>query len=184
MEKPSKGNILIANRRVSAMNEKELALFRQSHLGFIFQSYNLLPQMSALENTALPLCFGGVDKKTRNKAAAAILKKVGLENRMHHYPGQMSGGQQQRVGIARALVNRPAVIFADEPTGNLDSKTKVEILNLIRSFATRYNQTIIMVTHDPQTAEYADHTVHLLDGKIVKEEFFDRKDKTEAKASV
>lgn len=171
MEKPTRGTIVIAGQKVSSMNEKELALFRQNHTGFVFQAYNLIPSLNALENTALPLVFAGVEEKKRKKLASAMLKQVGLEGRMNHYPGQMSGGQQQRVGIARAFVSQPDVIFADEPTGNLDSKTRVEIMEMIRRFARKLGKTIVLVSHDAQMASYADHTITLLDGKIIREEY-------------
>lgn len=173
MEKPSYGVVEIAGTLVSSLSEKELALFRQKHTGFIFQAYNLLPGLDALQNVALPLVFQAVPLKVRNQMAAAMLKQVGLENRLHHFPSQMSGGQQQRVGIARAFITRPDVIFADEPTGNLDSKTRIEVMDMMHRFSRALKQTIILVTHDPEMAAYADHTVQLLDGKIVKETFAD-----------
>ena len=132
LEKPTYGEIRIGGVPVSRLNEDELARFRQEHIGFIFQSYNLLPSMTITENVALPLMFRGVDKATRERAAESILKRVGLSHRLRHYPGQISGGQQQRAGIARAFVNRPAVVFADEPTGNLDSKTSLEIMQMMK----------------------------------------------------
>ena len=141
----------------------------QRHLGFIFQSYNLLPGCTAAENVALPLMFKGVSKKTRDKVARELLRRVGLEKRADHYPGQMSGGQQQRVGIARAFVTRPQVIFADEPTGNLDTKTTEEVMKVIQNFAREFHQTIIMVTHDPEMAVYADRIIHMVDGNIIED---------------
>ncbi len=171
LEKPTRGGIRMNGTVISSLNESELAKFRQKNLGFIFQAYNLLPSMTALENTAMPLMFQGINKKTRNKAASYMLKQVGLANRMGHYPNQMSGGQQQRVGIARAFVAKPAIILADEPTGNLDSKSSKEVMDMIQAFAHRYHQTIVLVSHSPDAAKYADHIVHLFDGRIVKEEF-------------
>ena len=147
----------------------QLAAFRQKHIGFVFQSYNLLPFMNAVENVAMPLMFRGDGKRDRTRKAVAMLKKVGLGNRLKHYPRQMSGGQQQRVGIARAFVARPDVVFADEPTGNLDSKTTIEVMDMIKSFARKYNQTIVLVTHDPELAQYADRIVTLVDGRIVSD---------------
>ena len=144
-------------------------IFGTSGSGFVFQSYNLLPFMTAIENVAMPLMFRGESKRKRTKKAVAILKKVGLGNRLKHYPRQMSGGQQQRVGIARAFVAKPDVVFADEPTGNLDSKTTIEVMEMIKSFARRFNQTIVLVTHDPEMAQYADRIITLVDGRIVKE---------------
>ncbi|TPF86213.1 hypothetical protein BW13_06890 [Bifidobacterium sp. UTCIF-37] len=167
MEKPTRGGVRIGGVVVSALDENELAAFRQRHLGFVFQSYNLLPNLNAVENVAMPLMFRGVPKERREAAARGILKRVGLGKRLTHYPTQMSGGQQQRVGIARAFVARPEVVFADEPTGNLDSKTKVDVMEMICSFARDLNQTIVLVTHDDNMAQYADRIVTLLDGRVV-----------------
>ena len=152
MEKPTKGGVRIAGVPISRLDERQLAEFRQKHLGFVFQSYNLLPNLNAIENVAMPLMFRGVPKRKRETIARAMLKRVGLGKRMNHYPAQMSGGQQQRVGIARAFVTRPQVVFADEPTGNLDSKTKTEVMDMICSFARDFNQTIVLVTHDDNMA--------------------------------
>ena len=167
MEKPTHGGVRIGGVPVSKLDERELAAFRQKHLGFVFQSYNLLPNLNAIENVAMPLMFRGVPKRKRETIARAMLKRVGLGKRMNHYPTQMSGGQQQRVGIARAFVTRPQVVFADEPTGNLDSKTKTEVMDMICSFARDFNQTIVLVTHDDNMAQYADRIVTLLDGRII-----------------
>lgn len=167
MEKPTKGGVRITDVPISRLDERQLAEFRQKHLGFVFQSYNLLPNLNAIENVAMPLMFRGVPKRKRETIARAMLKRVGLGKRMNHYPTQMSGGQQQRVGIARAFVTRPQVVFADEPTGNLDSKTKTEVIDMICSFARDFNQTIVLVTHDDNMAQYADRIVTLLDGRII-----------------
>lgn len=167
MEKPTKGGVRITGVPISRLDERQLAEFRQKHLGFVFQSYNLLPNLNAIENVAMPLMFRGVPKRKRETIARAMLKRVGLGKRMNHYPTQMSGGQQQRVGIARAFVTRPQVVFADEPTGNLDSKTKTEVIDMICSFARDFNQTIVLVTHDDNMAQYADRIVALLDGRII-----------------
>ena len=137
-------------------------------MGFIFQSYNLLKTMNAVENVALPLSFRGVPKKIRNEKAKEYIKLVGLEKQMKHLANEMSGGQQQRVGIARALASDPQIIFADEPTGNLDSKTTKEILNLMQRIVREQNQTLIMVTHDNYIAQFADRQFHIVDGKIFK----------------
>lgn len=169
LESPTSGEVLIGNIPISKLSENDLALFRQKYLGFIFQSYNLMQTMTALENTALPLIFKGVDKKTREQSAKAILKTVGLSNRLNHYPNQMSGGQQQRVGIARAFITKPKIVFADEPTGNLDTKTTVEVMEMIKDFAKKYNQTIILVTHEPELAEYATRVITLADGEIISD---------------
>ena len=169
LEKPTFGDVFIRGGPINRLSERELAAFRQKHIGFVFQSYNLLPFMTAAENVAMPLMFRGESRRKRMKKAVAILKKVGLGNRLKHYPRQMSGGQQQRVGIARAFVAKPDVVFADEPTGNLDSKTTIEVMDMIKSFARRFNQTIVLVTHDPEMAQYADRIITLVDGRIVKE---------------
>ena len=145
-----------------------LVKFRREHVGFIFQSFNLLGTMNAIENVALPLTFRGVDKKIREAKAVEMLKLVGLPKHMKHRPNEMSGGQQQRVGVARALVLDPEIIFADEPTGNLDSKTSAEVLGLMRKVVTEKNQTMVMVTHDNHLAGFADRIFHIIDGKIVK----------------
>ena len=170
MEKPTKGQVFSRGKNISDMNEEELAAFRQEHMSFIFQSYNLLPSMTAVENVAMPLMFKGMDRKRREAMAEEMLKRVGLSHRLHHYPSQMSGGQQQRAGIARAFVSRPEVVFADEPTGNLDTKTTAEIMDMVMGFARRFNQTIILVTHDPGMSRYADRIVTLVDGIITGDE--------------
>ena len=170
MEKPTKGQVFIRGKNISDMNEEELAAFRQEHMSFIFQSYNLLPSMTAVENVAMPLMFKGMDRKRREAMAEEMLKRVGLSHRLHHYPSQMSGGQQQRAGIARAFVSRPEVVFADEPTGNLDTKTTAEIMDMVMGFARRFNQTIILVTHAPGMSRYADRIVTLVDGIITGDE--------------
>ena len=171
MEKPSAGEVRIGGVPISRLDEDQLAAFRQRHLGFVFQAYNLLPSMDATENVAMPLLFQGVTKKKREQAAVSMLKRVGLGHRLHHYPGQMSGGQQQRAGIARAFVARPSVIFADEPTGNLDTRTTKEVMEMILGFARQYNQTIVLVSHEPELAQYVDRIVTLVDGEIIKDEY-------------
>lgn len=168
LEKPTKGEIIFNNMHMEKMNENQLAKFRQQYVGFVFQSYNLLSTLTALENVTLPLIFNGIPKKKRNSIAMEMLKAVGLENRANHKPSQMSGGQQQRVSIARAFINRPQVVFADEPTGNLDTKTTYEMMDLITGLARKYNQTLIIVTHDLEISDYADRIVHISDGKIEK----------------
>ena len=168
LERPTKGNIKIKGKNIERMSENSLAKFRQRNIGFVFQSYNLLPALTALENVSLPLIFRGVGKKARNKRAKKLLEQVGLGTHLKHKPNQMSGGQQQRVGIARAFVGNPEIVFADEPTGNLDSKTTVEIMNLIIGLARENNQTLIIVTHDINIAKYADRIVYILDGNIEK----------------
>lgn len=169
LESPTSGEILIGNIPISKLSENDLAIFRQRYLGFIFQSYNLMETMTAAENTALPLMFKGIDKKTREQSAKSILETVGLSHRLNHYPSQMSGGQQQRVGIARAFITKPKIVFADEPTGNLDTKTTIEVMEMIKDFAHKYNQTIILVTHEPDLAEYATRVITLADGEIISD---------------
>ena len=167
LEHPSKGEIVIAGKHIEKLNEKQLVTFRRERVGFIFQSYNLIATMDAVENVALPLSFRGMGKARRAKRAKEYLKLVGLERFMTHMPNQMSGGQQQRVGIARALAVDPQIIFADEPTGNLDSKTTMEVLKLMQTIVRERNQTLVMVTHDTNLATYADRIIKIIDGKIV-----------------
>ncbi|MDE6470702.1 MAG: ABC transporter ATP-binding protein [Eubacterium sp.] len=166
LEKPTAGAVQIGKYRIDKLSEEQLAKFRQKFTGFIFQSYNLIPTMTALENVALPLTFKGVDKAEREKRAMEMLRLVGIENRSAHKPSEMSGGQQQRVGIARAFVTNPKVIFADEPTGNLDSRTTSEVMELITGLVHSQNQTLILVTHDSNVAKYADVTINITDGRI------------------
>ncbi len=170
LEKPTKGEVIISGQHLEKMNENQLVKFRRERVGFIFQSFNLLGTMNAIENVALPLTFRGVDKKTREGKAVKMLKLVGLPKHMKHRPNEMSGGQQQRVGVARALVLDPEIIFADEPTGNLDSNTSAEVLKLMRKVVQEQNQTMVMVTHDNHLAGFADRIFHIIDGKIVKVE--------------
>ena len=173
IEKLSSGQILIKGESIGGMSENKLSKFRQENLGFVFQSYNLIGSMTALENVELPLVFKRVRGGKRKKMARKILKQVGLGGRMRHKPKEMSGGQQQRVGIARAFVSKPDIVFADEPTGNLDSHTTIEVMELIKEMAEKNNQTIVMVTHDRKLSEYADKIIHILDGKIESVEIVD-----------
>ncbi len=166
IEKLTSGRIIIKGKNVSKMSENSLARFRQRYLGFVFQAYNLINSMTALENVEFPLVFKRVPLKKRRKQAKDMLEKVGLGSRLDHKPKEMSGGQQQRVGIARAFVAKPEIVFADEPTGNLDTKTTIEVMELIKQMARDNNQTIVMVTHDRSLAAYADKVIHILDGKI------------------
>ena len=168
LEKPTRGEIIFKGRNIEKMSEKKLAIFRQRYVGFVFQSYNLMPTLTALENTTLPLIFRRIPKRTRSKKAMQMLKAVGLADRWRHKPSQMSGGQQQRVSIARAFVNEPEIVFCDEPTGNLDTKTTVEMMNLICKMAKLYNQTLILVTHNLELSKYCDEVIHIRDGKIEK----------------
>lgn len=169
LEKPTRGEVWIKGKKISAMTEKQLAHFRQKNVGFVFQSYNLLQGMSAVENVALPLTFRGVNKKKRLRLAKEMLVAVGLGKRLRHKPSEMSGGQQQRVGIARAFVAKPDVVFADEPTGNLDTKTTREVMHLFLSFARKQQITIVLVTHDQNLARYADRIVTIVDGEVIKD---------------
>ncbi|MGN6713348.1 ABC transporter ATP-binding protein [Anaerocolumna jejuensis] len=166
IEKISGGQIIIKGKKIHKMSENNLARFRQRYLGFVFQSYNLIGSMTALENVEFPLIFKRVRTKQRRKMARDMLKQVGLETRLNHKPKEMSGGQQQRVGIARAFVASPEIVFADEPTGNLDTKTTMDVMKLIKMMAKQHNQTIVMVTHDRRLADFADRIIHILDGKI------------------
>ncbi len=174
LEKPTKGEIIIAGEHIETKSENQLVKFRREHIGFIFQSFNLMGTMNAVENVALPLTFQGVSKKERERRARKMVHLVGLDKYWDHRPNQMSGGQQQRVGVARALVVKPEIIFADEPTGNLDSNTSQEIMDLMRSVVKEHDQTLIMVTHDDHLASFADKIIRIKDGKII-----DMKDNTE-----
>ncbi|MCY6484858.1 ABC transporter ATP-binding protein [Clostridium aestuarii] len=177
LEKPSKGQIIIKKHHLEKMNEKQVTKFRQDYVGFVFQSYNLLPNLTALENVAMPLVFSGMANKKRNNIAKEMLSAVGLGDRLHHRPSQMSGGQQQRVSIARAFVSRPQIVFADEPTGNLDTKTTEEVMDLMSGMTQKHNQTLIMVTHDVETAVYADRVIYFRDGHVEKIEVNNNKHK-------
>lgn len=178
IEKASLGQIVIKGRNIHRMSEKGLAKFRQHYLGFVFQSYNLINSMTALENVELPLVFRRIKPKRRMKIAKDMLVKVGLGSRLRHKPKEMSGGQQQRVGIARAFVAKPEIVFADEPTGNLDTKTALEVMAIIKEMAKENNQTIVMVTHDYRLAGYADKIIHILDGDIQKIEKVEKEENT------
>ncbi|MCL1987884.1 MAG: ABC transporter ATP-binding protein [Firmicutes bacterium] len=166
LEKPTSGTILFRGKPLEKLTEAQLAIYRQRYVGFVFQSYNLLPTLTAIENVTLPLIFRKVPKKIRNLKAKEMLDAVGLANRGKHKPSELSGGQQQRVSIARAFVNNPEVIFADEPTGNLDTKTTIEMMDLITGIAREHNQTLLIVTHDLEIADYADQIVKIKDGNI------------------
>ena len=169
LERPTSGSVYIGRHRIDKMTERELTLFRQKFTGFVFQSYNLIPSLTALENVAMPLMFKGVGKQEREARALEMLRLVGLENRKNHRPFEMSGGQQQRVGIARAFVSNPRVIFADEPTGNLDSETTKNVMQLACGLVHENNSTMILVTHDNGVAEFADKIITIIDGKISNE---------------
>lgn len=166
LDKPTSGQIVVCGKHIEKLNERKVTLLRQKYMGFVFQSYNLLPNLTAIENVSLPLTFRGTRARKRHAAAAYMLEAVGLKNRMKHKPTQMSGGQQQRVGIARAFVARPKIVFADEPTGNLDSKTTTEVMEMMVRMARENNQTLIIVTHERDIAKYADKVYYMLDGMI------------------
>ncbi len=168
LEKPTKGEIVVAGTHIEHLNENELVRFRRDHVGFIFQAYDLIKSMNAVENVALPLIFRGEKKEKRIRLAKNMLKALGVEKISNHMPSEMSGGQQQRVGIARALVIHPEIIFADEPTGNLDSATAKDVLELMQRIVHDEKQTLVMVTHDGYLASFADRIIRIRDGRIVK----------------
>ena len=173
LDKPSSGSYLLNNRDVSQLNQDELADIRNHEVGFIFQSFNLLPRLSALANVMQPLIYRGIALKAREQAASAVLKRVGLGDRMHHLPNQLSGGQRQRVAIARALVTNPSILLADEPTGNLDSTTTADIMKLFDELHSEGN-TIVMVTHEPEIARHCHRVVRMQDGKLA-DDYFNKK---------
>ncbi len=166
LEKVTSGEVVISGKHLERMTQGELIVFRQRHIGFIFQSFNLMPYYTALENVALPLSFRGVPQMERLKRAKKMLDIVGLSTHLKHKPSELSGGQQQRVGIARALVSNPDIVFADEPTGNLDSATSDEVMRVIIDILREQKKTLVMVTHDPHIASFGDKVIHLLDGRI------------------
>jgi putative ABC transport system ATP-binding protein len=168
LDTPSDGAYFLNGEQVSEMNDNDLAKIRNNEIGFIFQTFNLLPRANALHNVELPLIYSGIDSGTRRQMAMDALEQVDLLNWSTHRPNELSGGQRQRVAIARALVNKPSLILADEPTGNLDTKTGFEIMKLFRELNDRGN-TLIVVTHDPEIAEFADRVIHIRDGEIEKE---------------
>jgi putative ABC transport system ATP-binding protein len=167
LDKPTSGTVTIAGTEITGLDDSKLTLLRREHIGFVFQFFNLLPMLTAEENVLLPLTIAG--EKTDRAWLDELLSKTGLSDRRHHRPSELSGGEQQRVAISRALVTRPTILFADEPTGNLDSKTGGEILELLRDSVQTYGQTIVMVTHEARAAAIADRILFLADGLIVKE---------------
>lgn len=169
LDRPTSGSYILDNQEVAIMNDDGLALTRNKKIGFVFQSFNLLPRMSAVQNVALPLVYGGVDSKTRIARAENSLRLVGLEKRMDHRPNELSGGQRQRVAIARALVNDPTIIMADEPTGNLDTKSGEEVMAIFKELHLQ-GRTIILVTHEPDIAEHALRVIYMRDGNIVRDD--------------
>ena len=170
MDACDEGTITVDGSLVSSYSSRQLTTYRRYDIGFVFQSYNLMPTQTAIENVAMPLMFKGVNKRTRTKEAVHMLKAVGLGSRMMHRPTQMSGGQQQRVGIARAFVAKPKIVFADEPTGNLDSKTSRGVMEIMVRMAKIHHETLIIVTHDVNIAKYADRIINLHDGSIISDE--------------
>ena len=168
LDRPTTGSYRLNGDEVATLSDDELAFVRNKQIGFVFQSFNLLTKLTALENVALPMIYAGMDKKSRNERAAALLSSVGLGERMDHLPSELSGGQRQRVAIARALANNPAIIMADEPTGNLDSKSTIDVMNIFRGLYDE-GRTIILVTHEPEIATYASRNVLLRDGLIVED---------------
>lgn len=168
LDRPTTGSYRLNGDEVATLSDDELAFVRNKQIGFVFQSFNLLTKLTALENVALPMIYAGMDKKSRNERAAVLLSSVGLEDRMDHLPSELSGGQRQRVAIARALANNPAIIMADEPTGNLDSKSTIDVMNIFRGLYEE-GRTIILVTHEPEIATYASRNVVLRDGLIVED---------------
>jgi putative ABC transport system ATP-binding protein len=168
LDTPTKGTYMLNGKQAGLMNDDELARIRNEEIGFVFQTFNLLPRATALHNVELPLIYAGITSKTRKERATQALEKVELGNRMHHKPNELSGGQRQRVAIARALVNNPSILLADEPTGNLDSKTGVEIMGVFQRLHDAGN-TIILVTHEPDVAAYAQRAIHIRDGQVEKD---------------
>lgn len=166
LELPTSGTVQVAGKRLESMNEKARIRFRRDDIGFVFQSYNLMPQYTALENVALPLAIRGAPLKLRNEIAEAMLVRVGLKEHIHHKPGELSGGQQQRVGIARAIITRPPIVLADEPTGNLDTGTSEETMELLTGLFRERGTTFILVSHDPGMRKYTDRTITFSDGRI------------------
>ncbi|MEI3130805.1 MAG: ABC transporter ATP-binding protein [Oscillospiraceae bacterium] len=170
LEKPTSGEIVILDKHIENMSESARIRFRRQYIGFVFQSYNLMPQYTAVENVELPLMLRGVGKRERRKQALAVMEQVGIVSHAEHKPSELSGGQQQRVGIARALITKPPIVFADELTGNLDTKTSAEIMDLLTGLFRDSGTTFMLVSHDPDMSQYTDRTIHLLDGKIISEE--------------
>jgi len=170
LDKPTSGQVLLDGVDVTKLSEKELTLLRRKKIGFVFQFFNLIPVLTAFENVELPMLIAGVKKEVREKRAKYLLELVGLTDRMHHKPDELSGGEQQRVAIARALANKPTLLLADEPTGDLDTETGLKVVNLMRELTKKENATAIIVTHDLDVASIADRILKMRDGKIISEE--------------
>ncbi len=171
LDRPTAGSVIVLGRDLARLSREELARYRLHTVGMVFQSFNLIPSMTVAENVELPLRFAEVNRSERDGMTNTALARVGLQSRMHHRPSELSGGEQQRVALARALINRPQFLLADEPTGNLDSRTGTEIMNMVREFNQQLGMTVVMVTHERALAErYAERLIHLADGKLVSDE--------------
>jgi putative ABC transport system ATP-binding protein len=166
LDSPDEGSIVVDGQEITTLDENGLAVYRQRKVGFVFQTFNLISTMTALQNVEYPMIFAGIPREERRRRAIRLLTELGLSDRMDHKPTELSGGQQQRVAMARGLVNQPAILLGDEPTGNLDTKMGEEILDLLSQF-NKEGQTLILVTHDPRVSQYATRTIHMLDGRIV-----------------
>ena len=166
LEKPTAGKIFVRQRPIHHMSEEELVDFRLDHVGFIFQNFNLISSLTAVENAAFPLMLRGVPERERNRRAGKLLERMGLSEHLRHYPGELSGGQQQRVAIARAMITNTSILFADEPTGNLDSHTADRIIDILANIVQKNNTTLLLVTHDIEKTRYAHRVIHLADGRI------------------
>ena len=177
LDRPTDGQILVGSQRIDTMSGDELAAFRRDSIGFVFQSFHLVPTLTALENVALPGIFAGMPREVRENRALRLLDGLGMGDRVDHRPAQLSGGQQQRVAIARALFNKPPIIMGDEPTGALDSKTGTIVMRMLRALCTKQGKTIVVVTHDQSVAQYADRIVQLRDGYIVDDTLMKPKDR-------
>ncbi len=183
LDRPSEGEVIIDGTPLATMKDNDLTKLRRKRIGFVFQFYNLIPVLTAVENAALPVTLDGIKPGEAKKRAAEWLERFSMGDRLSHHPDQLSGGQQQRVAIARALVAEPALVLADEPTGNLDTRSGDEIAGLLRDVTKKYKRTVVMVTHDPRIAAYADRIVFLKDGKVVDETNLERKGAAEKIAS-
>jgi putative ABC transport system ATP-binding protein len=183
LDRPTSGQILVQNQDLNTMDENSLAVYRRKMLGFVFQQFNLVSSMTAMENVAFPMRFAGVANRVRQKQALSLLKQVGLEQFSRHRPTEMSGGQQQRVAIARALVNNPPIILADEPTGNLDSSTGFTVMQLLSDLH-KSGRTVVVVTHDPRMTHFATHVLYILDGLLVSREAFEQASSTALQANI
>lgn len=183
MDYPTQGQIRMRGQNITQLNENQMAIFRRQTIGFVYQSFHLIPSMSAIENVELPMILAGVSRKTRLEIATELLNIVGLQHRLKHKPAELSGGQQQRVAIARALVNHPPILLADEPTGNLDTRTGVEIIQLFQKLCREQHLTIVMVSHDSAAIQNTEYFLRMQDGQIVETQYLDAAWKTAQKRS-